>query len=160
MDLGIYCIQAACYTSGLDPVAITAKEKTKTDPGLFNTIEESLQWQMEFPGGLIAECETSYTEEMNILHAEAAHGWFELSPAYAYQGIQGKTATGFIDLPQVNQQALQMDSFAHAILTNGEIKVPGEMGKSDLRIIEAIYESMRTGQRIEIGQPETHNFSS
>ena len=86
--------------------------------------------------------------EMNSLHADAAHGWFELSPAYKYEGIKGKTATGFIDLPPINQQALQMDDFAHAILTNGPVKVTGEMGRNDLKIIEAIYESMETGNRV------------
>jgi predicted dehydrogenase len=150
MDLGIYCIQAARYTSGLEPTAVKVKEFEEKDSDQFKGIETSLQWEMEFPGDLLANCETSYTTEMNLLHADASHGWFELSPAYSYGGIHGKTATGFIDLPNVNQQALQMDDFAHAILTNGEIKLPGEMGRRDLMIIEAIYESMRTGKKGEI----------
>jgi predicted dehydrogenase len=150
MDLGIYCIQAARYTSGMEPVSVKAKEGEKTNPALFKNIEESLSWEMEFPGGLKALCETSYAEEMNSLHADADHGWFELSPAYEYEGIKGKTATGFIDLPEINQQALQMDDFAHAILTNGPVKVPGEMGRNDVRIIEAIYESMETGTSVNI----------
>lgn len=150
MDLGIYCIQAARYTSGMEPIAVTAKEGEKNNPDLFKDIEESLSWEMEFPGGLMAICETSYSSKMDILHVDAAHGWFELSPAYAYQNISGKTATGFIDLPQVNQQALQMDDFAYAILTNGPVRVPGEMGRTDVKIIQAIYKSMTTESRIEI----------
>jgi predicted dehydrogenase len=150
MDLGIYCIQAARYTTGMEPVAIKATEGIKTKPGIFNNIEESLTWEMEFPGGLIANCETSYSSEMNLLHADAAHGWFELSPAYAYEGIKGKTATGFVDLPNVKQQALQMDAFAHAILTDGPVKVPGEMGRADVKIIEAVYQAMKTGDRVSL----------
>ena len=150
MDLGIYCIQAARYTTGMEPIAVTAKEGKKTDHARFDGIEESLSWEMEFANGLMAVCETSYSADMDILHADAAHGWFELSPAYAYEGIKGKTATGFIDLPNINQQALQMDDFAHAILTNGEVKVPGEMGRTDVKIIQAIYEAMKTGNRVEI----------
>lgn len=150
MDLGIYCIQAARYTTGMEPIAVTAKEEEKTDHARFDDIEESLTWEMEFPNGLMAVCETSYSTEMNILHADAAHGWFELSPAYEYEGIKGKTATGFIDLPNINQQALQMDDFAHAILTNGQVKVTGEMGRTDVKIIQAIYEAMKSGKRVEI----------
>lgn len=150
MDLGIYCIQAARYTTGTEPVAVKATEEKKTNPDLFKNIEEALNWEMEFPGGVIANCETSYSSEMNLLHTDAAHGWFELSPAYAYEGIKGKTATGFIDLPDVKQQALQMDDFAHAILTSGPVKVPGEMGRADVKIIEAIYEAMKTGKRVDI----------
>ena len=150
MDLGIYCIQVARYTTGMEPIAVTAKEGKKTNPALFDGIEESLSWEMEFPDGLTAFCETSYSSEMNILHADATHGWFELSPAYEYIGIKGKTATGFINYPAVNQQALQIDDFAHAILTNSEVKVPGEMGRQDIMIIQAIYEAMKTGNRVEI----------
>jgi predicted dehydrogenase len=150
MDLGIYCIQAARYTSGMEPIAVKAKEGEKTNPSLFKSIEESLTWEMEFPNGLTALCETSYSADMNSLHADAAHGWFELSPAYQYEGIKGKTATGFIDLPQINQQALQMDDFAHAIVTSGPVKVTGEMGRNDLKIIEAIYKSMETGTKVAI----------
>jgi len=150
MDLGIYCIQAARYTSGMEPVAVKAKEGAKTKPELFKNIEESLSWEMEFPNGLTALCESSYSTDMNSLHADAAHGWFELSPAYQYEGIKGKTATGFIDLPEINQQSLQMDAFAHAILTNGPVKVTGEMGRNDLKIIEAIYKSMATGLKVAI----------
>lgn len=151
MDLGIYCIQAACYTTGMEPVAVTAKQRKKTNPALFENIEESLTWEMEFSNGLIAACETSYSSDTNILHADAEHGWFELSPAYEYEGIKGKTATGFIDLPNANQQALLMDDVAHAILTNGKTKVSGEMGRTDVKIIQAIYEALKTGNRIEIG---------
>lgn len=153
MDLGIYCIQAARYTTGMEPVAVMATRGEPTRPEIFKTIEESLYWEMEFPGGINARCETSYSKEMNLLHANATHGWFELSPAYEYGGIQGKTATGFMDIPNVNQQALQMDDFAEAILTGSPVKVPGEMGRADMVIIEAIYESMRTGKKVTLMQP-------
>lgn len=150
MDLGIYCIQAARYTIGMEPIAVRANEGEKTNPGAFKDVEESVSWEMEFPGGLMVNCETSYSAELNLLHADATHGWFELSPAFAYEGIKGKTATGFIDLPNVNQQALQMDDFAHAILTNGTVKVTGEMGRTDVKIIEAIYKAMKTGKQVDI----------
>jgi predicted dehydrogenase len=52
--------------------------------------------------------------------------------------------------PQVGQQALQMDSFAEAIINNTPDRVPGEMGREDVKILEAIYTAMETGQRIEI----------
>ena len=61
MDLGIYCIQAARYTSGMEPIAVKANEVEKTNPSLFKNMEESLTWEMEFPNGLTALCETSYS---------------------------------------------------------------------------------------------------
>ncbi|HTM90853.1 MAG TPA: Gfo/Idh/MocA family oxidoreductase, partial [Flavisolibacter sp.] len=41
-DLGIYCIQGFCYTTGMDPVAVTAQEGPKTDPVKFKEVEQSL----------------------------------------------------------------------------------------------------------------------
>ncbi|HEX2845109.1 MAG TPA: Gfo/Idh/MocA family oxidoreductase [Chitinophagaceae bacterium] len=32
MDVGIYCVQGACYTSGMEPIAVRAKEGEKTKP--------------------------------------------------------------------------------------------------------------------------------
>lgn len=151
MDLGIYCVQGIRYTSGLEPIAVKAVEGLKKDKEKFKEVEESLTWQMEMPDGLIAQCKCSYSEDMNLLRAEAEKGWFELSPAYAYGGIKGKTSSGDMDFPQVNQQARQMDDFAIAVSTNRPSPVPGEMGRQDVRILMAIYESMRTGKRVEVG---------
>jgi glucose-fructose oxidoreductase len=43
-----------------------------------------------------------------------------------------------------------MDDFADCIRTGRESEVGGEMGRRDLKIIEAIYASARTGKRLVI----------
>lgn len=150
MDVGIYCVQGARYTLGTEPIAVTAQEGPKTDPEMFSEVEESLTWQMEFPGGIHALCKTSYSESMNILRAEAEHGWAKLEPAYPYTGIKGETSEGEMDCMEVNQQAYQMDDFAKAIKENRPTPVPGEMGRQDVKILQAIYRAMETGERVEI----------
>jgi predicted dehydrogenase len=150
MDVGIYCVQAAIYTLGVNPIAVTAQEGKKTDLKRFGEVEQSLKWQMEFPGGVIATCETSYAEEQNQLRAETETGWFELAPAYAYKGIKGKSSLGKMKLPEVNQQALQMDDFALCIQQNKPTPVPGEMGLRDVKIMMAIYEAASSGKRIPL----------
>jgi predicted dehydrogenase len=150
MDVGIYCIQASIYTQGENPVAVTAKEGDKSDLKRFKEVEQSLYWEMEFESGTIARCHTSYSEELDHLRCEAEKGWFELQPAYAYEGIKGKTSGGKLELPAVNQQALQMDDFALCILNHRTSKVSGEMGLRDVKIIEAIYEAARSGKRVEL----------
>jgi predicted dehydrogenase len=151
MDVGIYCVQGCRYTTGLEPIAVTAEETPKTNPEKFATIEEGLTWKMEFPGGITAACNTSYSKEMNLLRINATDGWAELSPAYEYTGIKGKTSKGEMKFPQVIQQARQMDDFAMAIKDKRPTPVPGEMGKQDVKILQAIYKAMETKQRVEIG---------
>jgi len=150
VDVGVYCIQGFCYTTGLNPIAVTAKEGPKTDPDKFKNVEESLTWQMEMPGGIICEGKSSYAENLNFLKADAEKGTFQLTSAYGYGGQAGNTPEGPMNFPRVNQQAKQMDDFAQAIKNNRSTPVPGEMGKRDVRIIEAIYESMNTGKRVTI----------
>ena len=150
MDVGIYCVQGCRYTLDKEPVAVTAQEGPKTDAEKFKSVEQSLTWQMEFPGGEIAECKTSYAEDMNVLRAEAANGWFEISPAYEYKGLRGRTSDGEMDLPEINQQAAQMDGIALAIKEGRPSPVPGEMGRQDVQILQAIYEAARSGQRVAI----------
>lgn len=150
MDVGIYCVQGAIYTIGANPLAVTAQEGRKTDLKRFKDVEQSMTWQMEFPGGVIAECRTSYAEELNLLRAEAEQGWFQLNPAYEYKGLKGETSNGKFDFPKTNQQALQMDDFANCVLNNKKSKVPAEMGLRDVKILQAIYESARSGKKVSL----------
>lgn len=150
VDVGIYCVQGAIYTAGELPSSVTAQYGKKTDMKRFKDVEQSMTWQMKFPSGIIAECKTSYSEELNLLRAEAANGWFQLSPAYEYKGLKGETSKGKIEFEQVNQQALQMDSFAKCVLNNTKSTVPGEMGLRDVRILEAIYRSADTNREVKL----------
>lgn len=150
MDVGIYCVQAARYATGTEPIAVTAQEGFKQNPEKFKDVEEGLSWQMEMLGGVIVKCNSSYSHKTNRLRVEAEKGWMELSPAYAYTGIKGKTAKGEMQLPQVCQQALQMDDFALCIKEGRLTSVSGEEGRKDVKILQAIYQAMETGERVEI----------
>jgi predicted dehydrogenase len=150
MNNGVYCVQAAQYITGELPVAVTAGFLPRTDTKKFAEVEEGIRWTMEFPGGAIAECETSYSKNENLLRATAENGWFELNPAYEYEDLEGRTIEGPMKFAQINQQAAQMDDFAICIRENRESRVPGEMGLRDVEIMIAIYEAAKTGKRIEL----------
>lgn len=150
MDLGIYVVQALCYTAGRLPVAVTAQEGVKTDNERFKEVEQSLTWQFEFPGGFTGKGESSYDDHFNYIRAEAGKGVFELTSAYNYNGQRGNTPAGNMSFPQVNQQALQMDAFARSVKNRQASIVPGEMGRRDVIYLQAIYEAMRSGKKIRI----------
>jgi predicted dehydrogenase len=149
-DLGIYCVQGICYTSGMVPVAVTAQEGPKTIPDKFTEVEQSLKWQFEMPNGLMAEGEASYGSPMNFLRAEAERGTFELSPAYNYGRLRGKSPEGEMKFENVNQQAKQMDGIALSMKKNQPSIVPGELGRRDVKLITAVYEAMATGKKVKI----------
>jgi predicted dehydrogenase len=151
MDLGIYCLQGVMYITGMEPVAVTAQTFPVSDKEKFSDIEETLNWQMEMPDGMIAACSTSYSGSSNTIRAEAENGWFELNPAFYYTGLKGSTGDGkIISHAPLLQQAKQMDGIALSVKNNQASIVPGEMGRRDVKIIEAIYEAMKTGKRVLI----------
>jgi len=151
MDMGIYCVQGCLYTKGQVPVSVTAKFIPNPDPKLFKDVEAGIDWQFQFADGATADCRTRYTENMEgRLRAEGPKGWAELMPAFGYGGLAGKTSQNDdrLNLPNINQQAAQMDDFAACILHNRPTRVPGEMGLRDMQLLEAIYRAAETGQKV------------
>ncbi len=161
MDIGIYCVQAACMAalppgagqwSGASTIGITAREHPKTRPEFFLDVEEGIDWTMEFPNGARAEFMTSYNQGADRFRAEGDRGWMELVPAFPYGGLKAMTSRGpFTPAVPPSQQAVQMDDFALSIRDQRPSPVAGEMGRRDMVILEAIYASAaRGGRRIEI----------
>jgi predicted dehydrogenase len=149
MDMGIYSIQGARYATGMEPLFVTAREE-KTNLDLFKEVDDTVFWELEFPGQLIAKCKSSYSANWSNLNVIAEKGKFELSPAYGYGGINGSTSDGPMNFPQINQQAAQMDNFAQCILQNKPTSVPGEEGMKDMKVVDAIYRSLKSGKKERI----------
>ena len=153
MDVGIYVVHAACLAAGgVAPIAVTAHEAPKTRPDFFKDVEETMHWTMEFPGGAVCSADSSYVRNANRFRAEGPNGWIEFPEnAFAYRGIRGRTSRGPLAFdPPVSQQARQMDDFADCILADRASSVGGELGRQDIRIVSAIYESAATGQRVVV----------
>jgi len=151
VDVGIYCIQAVCYLTGQEPVAVTAEALPVTDREKFKGIEETLEFRLEMPDGLIATCRTSFSEISSHLRIQGREGWAELNPAFNYDGLMMKRSDGVETIyPPCPQQARQMDAIAQALQHDQPSPVPAAMGLRDMKIIEAVYKAMDTGKRIPI----------
>lgn len=146
MDVGVYAINGARYATGEEPVWVTAQE-VKTDPVKFAEVDETVLFQMGFPSGVVASCGTTYNfNNYERLYVIGEKGFVELAPAFGYGPIKGRTNKGTMDLPHTVHQTLQMDGIANSILNNGpHFNATGEEGLKDMRVIDAIYESIRNG---------------
>ena len=148
-DVGVYAIQAARYVTGEEPISITAQE-IKTDPVKFREVDETILWQMRFPSGAMASCSTSYSSGFNRLYAAMERGWLSIDSAYGYGGQVGRTNEGEIANPPSNMWAAQMDDFSLCVQEDRESKISGMEGLRDVRVIEAIYESIHTGKAVDM----------
>lgn len=154
MDVGVYAINGARYATGEEPVWVSAQE-IKTDPVKFKDVDETVLFQLGFPSGVVASCGTTYNfNNYERLYVIGDAGFAELSPAYGYGPIKGRTYKGLMDFPHTAHQTLQMDGIADCIL-NGtpDPNVTGMEGLRDMLVIDAIYESVRRGGvRVAISQ--------
>lgn len=149
-DMGVYPINAARFTSGEEPIAVTARLDV-TRKEVFREVDESAYLTLEFSSGLSATCAASVGKKFNLLHADCEKGWYELAPMQSYTGVKGKTSDGtLLNKTIVNQQTSQMDDDALAILNNKAVIVPGEEGLRDIRIVEAALRSATQGKRITL----------
>lgn len=149
-DMGVYCINAARYVTGMEPIAVTARASTNR-PEIYTEVDETMDFILEFDSGAIANCRTSFGMGLNELRVDCDKGWYELRPFQAYGGIRGRTSDGTLLNAHIpNQQAKQMDNDALAIINNEPVLVPGEEGLADIRIVEAIYKSDQTNSRVTI----------
>lgn len=151
-DMGVYCVQAAFYTSGQHPIAVTAKHYTDRKD-IFVEVPETYEWELEYEGGRKVTGMSSYGKSFNYVRAEVEKGIVEVNPGYNYGGgPRGRTPDGEMGFGPVNQQALQMDGQVAAILSGIQSKVPGEMGARDIQVIRGIMEAAETGKAFKFGK--------
>ena len=153
MDIGIYSINGSRYMVGEEPIWVTAQE-TKTDPKKFKEgVDETIQFQLGFPGGAVASCLSTYAmNNLDRFFLNGEKGFAELSPATGYGPIKGRTDQGELNHPHITHQTVQMDEMAAMILETKKPLVPvdGEEALRDLRIIDAIYRAVKQDARIKL----------
>jgi predicted dehydrogenase len=167
-DIGIYCLNTIRFLVGEEPEQVMASMYSTPGDPRFKEVEEELLFQLSFPGGVRANCSTSYGVHQSRKYCCYADngGWFGLDPAFAYRGLRmiSSHADGNqeirqqIDLGEKNQFALEIDHFSDCILNAKQPYTPGEEGLQDHVIMEAIYESARTGKPVQlekISSPDT-----
>ncbi len=153
MDIGIYSINGARYMIGEEPEWVTAQE-VKTDPQKFKQgVDETITFQMGFPGGAVASCLSTYAmSNLDRFFLNGDKGFGELHPATGYGPIKGSTNKGELKNPHITHQTVQMDEMAAIILDNKKPVVPvdGEEGLRDLKIMDAIYQAVKDGSRVSL----------
>jgi predicted dehydrogenase len=146
LDLGIYPLNAIRWISGEEPAQFAAQVATKTKGPKFASVEETVEFNMKFPSGILASSGSSYGEQgsayVNICGTE---GSITVEPAFFYNGLKftGHTKNGPVSGSNDSQGPYQFvyeaDHFAACIRNNTEPLTAGEEGLADMLAIEAIY---------------------
>ena len=158
-DIGLYCLNAARYLTGEEPVELSGiMHSTPNDPR-FTEVDEHVSFSMRFPSGVLASCSSSYrAHQTKTLRLLGDKGWVDLDPAFSYEGLRLRTAKkvgegeGMTDLrlQAPNQFANEMDHMAGCILDDLRPHTPGEEGLQDQKLMAALYDAMTNGKTVKL----------
>ena len=158
-DVGIYCLNATRYITGLEPIQVTAQILSDESAPRFTEVENRVNFQLKFPTGILASCQTFYSaHETRKCSVFFEKGRLDMNPAFAYRGLKMmiSEAKGMADitkeikLPEKSHFALEMDHLGERILQNCKTHTPGEEGLQDMKIIEAIYRAARELKPVDL----------
>jgi predicted dehydrogenase len=154
-DMGVYCINAARYLFGDEPTEILAASATAKDPR-FRKTEEMTTVVMRFPKERLASFTASFgAADIARYTLVGTKGSVTADPAYEYaEGLNLEIKIGEKKrerfFPKRDQFAAEISYFSDCILKNKEPEPSGKEGLADVRIIEAIYESARSGNVVRL----------
>ena len=155
MDIGIYALNASRYLTGEEPTEINAMMYNAPGDPRFKEVEETINFQLRFPGGVLANCTSSYGYvSQSHYRVIGSDGWLDLDPATWYTGLRmrvgRKNTIEEVDLPERDHFALEMDHMSECVMTDKQPLTPGEEGLRDMTLIMAIYEAARAGKTVKV----------
>lgn len=146
-DLGVYCINAARYLFGDEPVDVRAITLSKRGDKRFTQVEEMAGALLHFPGERIAQFTCSFgSSNVASLELVGTKGMLRIEPAYEYAG-ELKWSLSINDkkqertFPAGDQFAPELIHFSDCVRKGKRPEPDGNEGLADVRIVEAIYRS-------------------
>jgi glucose-fructose oxidoreductase len=154
-DIGVYCINAARYMMGEEPTAVMAAATRSRDPR-FREVDETLVGVMRFKDERIASFTCSFgAADRSTFTLTGTRGSITLDPAYEYaQGLAYTLRLGDREKPKrfakSDQFAPELLYFSDCIRNDRQPEPSGEEGLADVRIIEAMQRSARSGRWVSL----------
>lgn len=154
-DMGVYCINAARYLFRAEPTevfAFTANSGEKR----FRKVEEMTSVVLRFPGERLASFTCSFgAADVSRYALIGSKGVLTYDPAYEYaSGIKSELRIGDKTSRRVfakrDQFAAEINYFSDCILRGRQPEPSGWEGLADIRIVEAIYQSVRSGKAVDL----------
>ena len=158
-DMGVYCINAARYLFRSEPIEVSAVSARKNCDDRFLQVEEMVSVSMRFPEERLATFTCSFgAAHIGRYTLLGTKGILQADPAYGYatsiehqMTIGGKTKKK--TFPKRDQFAAELVYFSDCILKDKDPEPSGYEGLLDVRVIQAIYESIRTGRAVRLPAP-------
>ena len=149
-DMGVYGVNGMRFLLNEEPSEVRAWASTdKSDPR-FKDTEDLISWQFKFPSGALGHGSTSFSYagcmKFDVFCEQAR---IRADPGAYYGGnqldIYSHPDQGKVPIADIDQFAREMDWMGDVIRGKAPMVSPGEEGLQDVRLMEAIFESIRKG---------------
>lgn len=158
-DMGIYCINAARTAFAAEPTQLIAAA-TRPRDRRFREVPDTVSVIMKFPGERIASFTCSFgAADRSTYAVVGTKGSITLDPAYEYaEGLaytlrtNGRTRERRLE--KSDQFAPELIYFSDCILQDREPEPSGEEGLADVRVIQAIHQSLESGRWVQLDIPQ------
>jgi glucose-fructose oxidoreductase len=154
-DIGVYCINAARYLFRAEPREVMALSVNSGTAKLAE-IDESTGALLRFDGERVAAFVTGFNAtDVASYRIVGSKGQIHVDPAYEYaEGLEYElTIAGKSTRKRIgkrDQFAPQLLYFSDCIQKGRDPEPSGEEGMQDVRIVEALYKSARTGKAVRL----------
>ncbi len=154
-DIGIYCVNAARNLFRDEPTSVFAFGGRRDDER-YHEVHEQVAAVLRFPDDRLASFTLSFgAAGVSAYEIVGTKGSLRVDPAYNFAGdlahtlrLDGKeTKKKFKKRDQV---APEITYFSDCILQDREPEPSGREGLADVRVIEALYRSMKQGHPVEL----------
>jgi predicted dehydrogenase len=154
-DLGVYCVNAARYCFQQEPLEVFGYASSGADDR-FTEVEEMVSATLFFPQGREASFICSFgAANVSAYDCVGTKGHLRVEPAYEYEGelkhrltVDGKTEEK--SFPRRDQFAAELIYFSRCILENKNPEPDGWEGLADIRVLNAITESAKSGKSVKL----------
>jgi len=158
-DIGVYCINAARYLFRAEPTEVMAISVNSGVKAL-SQIDESTAAILRFDGGRVASFVTSFNGgDVAEYRIVGSKGDIHVDPAYEYAEGLGYTLT--VDgkaqrktIGKRDQFAPELVHFSDCIRRDRTPEPSGEEGLADVRIVQALYQSAKSGRAVRLSSFE------
>jgi predicted dehydrogenase len=155
MDLGCYPVSVARWVLG-EPDRVFAYAEDTRDCG----VDTRMDGLLRYDSGETAQFDCSFdTEDVQRYRIEGENGWVEAEHEVTYNAPPESPTTleYHIDgrevvetFPAADQYRLEVDHFAECIAEGNEPETGGEDSIDNMRVIDALYESVERGEEVSL----------
>ncbi|MFC7165963.1 D-xylose 1-dehydrogenase Gfo6 [Halospeciosus flavus] len=153
-DIGVYPLNTMRFVLDTDPRAVQATA-TSTG-GFFEGVDEHAAFHVEFSDSLLAACTVSHSATgASSLRFVGTEGELTLEGVFfpdtdTVLRLTRDGVTGEFRPETANQMREEFDYFANHLQRGEPVEPDGEDGLVDMHVVEALYVSAETGERVAV----------